>query len=342
MKSALREGAQGALRLHRPRASSWSSRRSRSRRSAAAPSSARREAQDHARASSPRPRARTQFFSDGAWHDAAVYTRDQLAPGHKVNGPAIIIEPHQTIVVEPGWQAAITAKNHLVLDARRRRCKRTQARSAPRPIRSCSRCSTTCSCRSPSRWACRCRTPPIRSTSRSGSTSPARCSTPTARWSPTRRTCRCISARWTARSRPSSARTRATSARATSTRSTRPTTAARTCPTSRSARRCSTTPSSKILFWVALARPSRRRRRHRAGLDVAERHHDRGGRRLYRQLQAGRPRPLPRDGAATRCSPSAKYPARNPLQNVNDLKAQIAANEKGVQELRKMVGACSA
>ena len=33
----------------------------------------------------------------------------------------------------------------------------------------------------------------------------------------------------------------------------------------------------------------------------------------------------------------AKYPARNPVQNVNDLKAQIAANEKGVPELRKMV-----
>src|SRR5581483_10424524 len=33
----------------------------------------------------------------------------------------------------------------------------------------------------------------------------------------------------------------------------------------------------------------------------------------------------------------AKYPARNPLQNVNDMKAQIAANEKGVQELHKMV-----
>ena len=28
-----------------------------------------------------------------------------------------------------------------------------------------------------------------------------------------------------------------------------------------------------------------------------------------------------------------KYPARNPLQNINDLKAQIAANAKGVQEL---------
>jgi 5-oxoprolinase (ATP-hydrolysing) len=33
----------------------------------------------------------------------------------------------------------------------------------------------------------------------------------------------------------------------------------------------------------------------------------------------------------------AKYPARNPLQNVNDIKAQIAANEMGVHELRKMV-----
>jgi 5-oxoprolinase (ATP-hydrolysing) len=32
-----------------------------------------------------------------------------------------------------------------------------------------------------------------------------------------------------------------------------------------------------------------------------------------------------------------QYPARNPLQNVNDLKAQIAACEKGAQEMRKMV-----
>ena len=64
---------------------------------------------------SPRPRAARKFFSDGKWHNATVYTRDQLAPGHKVKGPAIVIEPHQTVVVEPGWQAAITAKNHLVL-----------------------------------------------------------------------------------------------------------------------------------------------------------------------------------------------------------------------------------
>ncbi len=63
----------------------------------------------------PPPRQRTRFFSDSAWRDASVYTRDQLAPGHRVAGPAILIEPHQTIVVEDGWQAELTAKNHLVL-----------------------------------------------------------------------------------------------------------------------------------------------------------------------------------------------------------------------------------
>ena len=67
------------------------------------------------RAKLPSPARRTKFFSGGKWHKASVYTREQLAPGHKVNGPAIIIEPHQTIVVEHGWRAEITAKNHLTL-----------------------------------------------------------------------------------------------------------------------------------------------------------------------------------------------------------------------------------
>jgi 5-oxoprolinase (ATP-hydrolysing) len=64
----------------------------------------------------PAPARTTRFYSGGRWHDGAVYTRDQLSPGHKVKGPAIIIEPHQTIVVEDGWQAEITTKNHLVLE----------------------------------------------------------------------------------------------------------------------------------------------------------------------------------------------------------------------------------
>jgi 5-oxoprolinase (ATP-hydrolysing) len=74
----------------------------------------------------PKPAKRTQFFSQGEWHKANVYTRDQLKPGSKVKGAAIIIEPHQTIVLEPGWQAELTAKNHLVL-VRAKALKRTHA-----------------------------------------------------------------------------------------------------------------------------------------------------------------------------------------------------------------------
>jgi 5-oxoprolinase (ATP-hydrolysing) len=74
----------------------------------------------------PSPARRTKFFSGGQWHKAAVYTREQLRPGHKVKGPSIIIEPHQTIVVEPGWQAELTKKDHLMLE-RIRRLKRQAA-----------------------------------------------------------------------------------------------------------------------------------------------------------------------------------------------------------------------
>jgi 5-oxoprolinase (ATP-hydrolysing) len=64
----------------------------------------------------PAPARTTRFYSAGKWHLAAIFLRAQLSPGHRVGGPAIIIEPHQTIVVEDGWQATITPKNHLVLE----------------------------------------------------------------------------------------------------------------------------------------------------------------------------------------------------------------------------------
>ncbi len=66
----------------------------------------------------PLPKRRTRFFSGGAWREAAIYLRDQLAPGHQVSGPAILIEPHQTVVVEDGWRAQVSAKNHLILTRR--------------------------------------------------------------------------------------------------------------------------------------------------------------------------------------------------------------------------------
>jgi 5-oxoprolinase (ATP-hydrolysing) len=61
------------------------------------------------------PSRATRFFSHGAWREANVYLREALPIGAAVDGPALIIEPHQTIVVEQGWRAAITAKNHVLM-----------------------------------------------------------------------------------------------------------------------------------------------------------------------------------------------------------------------------------
>ncbi|MGE0605289.1 MAG: hydantoinase/oxoprolinase family protein, partial [Xanthobacteraceae bacterium] len=67
------------------------------------------------RAKLPAPRSKTKFFSRGKFRNAAVYTREQLKPGHVIPGPALLIEPNQTVVVEDGWSAKLTPKDHLVL-----------------------------------------------------------------------------------------------------------------------------------------------------------------------------------------------------------------------------------
>ncbi len=57
----------------------------------------------------------TRVFSKGQWHKARIVRREAMQPGQGVPGPAIIIEPNQTVVVEEGWSAKLTAKDHLVL-----------------------------------------------------------------------------------------------------------------------------------------------------------------------------------------------------------------------------------
>jgi 5-oxoprolinase (ATP-hydrolysing) len=55
------------------------------------------------------------MFGDGAWRDTPVYLRRSLAPGHRIDGPAIVAEDTATTVVEAGWQAEVTRYGHLVL-----------------------------------------------------------------------------------------------------------------------------------------------------------------------------------------------------------------------------------
>jgi 5-oxoprolinase (ATP-hydrolysing) len=65
------------------------------------------------------PRRETvRMYSGGQWFDAALVVREDLRPGDVIPGPAIIAEKNATTVVEPGWEAVLTALDHLVLDRR--------------------------------------------------------------------------------------------------------------------------------------------------------------------------------------------------------------------------------
>jgi 5-oxoprolinase (ATP-hydrolysing) len=61
-------------------------------------------------------RARTRIYTNGKWWEAPVYVREDILPGDRVDGPAIIIEDTSTTLLDPGWQALLTRRNHLVLD----------------------------------------------------------------------------------------------------------------------------------------------------------------------------------------------------------------------------------
>jgi len=64
----------------------------------------------------PMPAETVRMFSGGRWLDTPVYRRDELGAGCRVEGPAILAEANATTVVEPGWRAEVTAANHLVLE----------------------------------------------------------------------------------------------------------------------------------------------------------------------------------------------------------------------------------
>ena len=56
-----------------------------------------------------------RMFATGEWATAPLYRRDALTPGQAVEGPAIIAEELATTVVEPGWRATVTAGRDLLI-----------------------------------------------------------------------------------------------------------------------------------------------------------------------------------------------------------------------------------
>jgi 5-oxoprolinase (ATP-hydrolysing) len=82
----------------------------------------------------PRPLANAQMHTRDGWIDTPLYDRAKLQPGDAVQGPAIIIEPTGTNVVEDGWSAEITTLGHLVLTRIAARARREQLGTAADPI----------------------------------------------------------------------------------------------------------------------------------------------------------------------------------------------------------------
>ena len=56
-----------------------------------------------------------KFFSKGRWHAADVHRRENLAANDLIDGPALVIESHQTVVVEDGWRLSVSERNDLIL-----------------------------------------------------------------------------------------------------------------------------------------------------------------------------------------------------------------------------------
>jgi 5-oxoprolinase (ATP-hydrolysing) len=73
-------------------------------------------------------------YSGGRWFDAALVVREDLRPGDVIPGPAIIAEQNATTVVEPGWAATLTALDHLVLERREDRAVTYAAGTTADPV----------------------------------------------------------------------------------------------------------------------------------------------------------------------------------------------------------------
>ncbi|MGW8768124.1 hydantoinase B/oxoprolinase family protein [Streptomyces sp. NPDC055815] len=76
------------------------------------------------RAGAPAPVATVRMHSAGTPHDAPLHRRGDLRPGDSVDGPAILAEADATTVVDTGWRATATDEGHLLLH-----------RVVPRPAR---------------------------------------------------------------------------------------------------------------------------------------------------------------------------------------------------------------
>jgi len=57
-----------------------------------------------------------ECYMDAKWSNTPFYQRAELITEKPIKGPAIVLDPTSTIVVEPGWQCVTTEDNNLILE----------------------------------------------------------------------------------------------------------------------------------------------------------------------------------------------------------------------------------
>lgn len=57
-----------------------------------------------------------RLHTGGSWRDVPLHRREALPPGETVTGPAVVTEAGATTVVDDGWRAAATDDGHLLME----------------------------------------------------------------------------------------------------------------------------------------------------------------------------------------------------------------------------------
>ncbi|MGP1275264.1 MAG: hydantoinase B/oxoprolinase family protein, partial [Caulobacterales bacterium] len=83
---------------------------------AVAPSSASLPVSPPASVTGPGPAGTTRIFTGGAWQDASIWKLADLGAEQRICGPALIMEPGQTITLDAGWTARRGATGALLLE----------------------------------------------------------------------------------------------------------------------------------------------------------------------------------------------------------------------------------
>jgi 5-oxoprolinase (ATP-hydrolysing) len=77
---------------------------------------------------------RVRMFTGGRWHEAPLYRREELGVGQRIDGPAIIAEANATTVIEPEWFAVVSSSNCLILERAKERSGSVAIGTAVDPV----------------------------------------------------------------------------------------------------------------------------------------------------------------------------------------------------------------